>query len=339
MTATHRVESRRGSARAQEQSVTKPTDLPKPSLVAVLKRARVEFRNDNLTTLAAALTYYAVLAMVPGLIVLFTAIGLFGKSLVNRVVHQVNAVAPGSAGQFVKSILTQVQSHRTGTGIVAVVGIAVALWSASSYVNGFRQASNVIYGIGEGRPVWKTVPMRVMVTAVAVVILVICALIVVVSGSVAAQVGNSIGAGHVAVVVWSIAKWPVLVVLVSALLAILYWATPNAKIGGIKWVSPGGVIATALWLILSGLFSIYVIHFSTYNKTYGSLAGIVIFLIWLWLSNVAVLLGAEVNAELDHAKAVAEGMPEDVRPFAEPRDTRKLDAHDRADVEAARTAR
>lgn len=312
-----------------------PTELPKPALSAVLQRARAEYRHDNLTLLAAALTYYAVLAVIPGLIVLFTVLGLFGNSVTGRVVSQVNHVAPGSAGRFVRTLLTQAQSHKTGSGVMAVVGAAIALWSASGYVNGFRQASNVIYGIGEGRPAWKTISLRIAVTAFVVVMLVASALIVVVSGSVANEVGNAIGAGHVAVTAWNIAKWPVLLVIISVLLAVLFWASPNAKQAGIRWISPGGVVATVLWIILSALFALYVVEFSSYNKNYGPLAGVVVFLIWLWLSNVALLLGAEINAELDHAKAIAEGLPPDVRPFAEPRDTRKLDDHDKGEIERA----
>ena len=328
----------RGS-RSEEREPDGPTDLPKASLLAVLKRSRAEFRNDHLTTLAAALTYYGVLAMVPGLLVLFTALGLFGKHVTQKVAAQVNHVAPGSAGHFVQTLLHQAQSHKTGTGVAAIVGLVIALWSASSYVNGFRQASNVIYGIGEGRPLWKTVSIRMAVTIFAVVILMLCAVIVVVSGSIANEVGNAFGVGHTAVVVWDVAKWPVLVVLVSLLLAVLFWATPNAKQAGIKWISPGGVVATVMWLIVSALFALYVANFSSYNKTYGPLAGIVVFLIWLWLSNIAILFGAEINAELDHAKAVAEGLPPEVRPFAEPRDTRKLDESDKQAVREAQALR
>ncbi len=176
-----------------------PAELPKASLVAVLKRSRAEFRNDNLTTLAAALTYYGVLAMVPGLIVFFTVLGLFGKKVTNNVVSQVNHVAPGSTGHFVQTLLHQAQSHKTGTGIMAILGLVIALWSASSYVNGFRQASNVIYGIGEGRPLWKTVTIRFVTTIIAVIILLLCAVIVVVSGSIASAIGNALGVGHAAV--------------------------------------------------------------------------------------------------------------------------------------------
>jgi membrane protein len=324
---------------SEDRNPDSPTDLPKTSLLAVLKRSRAEFRNDHLTTLAAALTYYGVLAMVPGLLVLFAALGLFGKHFTNKVADQVNHVAPGSAGHFVQTLLHQAQLHKAGSGTTAIVGLVIALWSASSYVNGFRQASNVIYGIGEGRPLWKTIPLRLAITVFAVIILIICALIVVVSGSIASEVGNAVGVGHTALIIWEIAKWPVLLVLVSLLLAVLFWASPNAKQAGIKWISPGGLIATAMWLIVSALFAVYVANFSSYDKTYGPLAGVVVFLIWLWLSNIAILLGAEINAELDHAKAVADGLPPDVRPFAEPRDTKKLDESDMQAVREAQALR
>jgi membrane protein len=177
------------------------------------------------------------------------------------------------------------------------------------------------------------------VTAIAVLVLVISAGIVVVSGPVANEVGNAVGVGHGAVLVWDIAKWPVLLILVSFLLAILFWASPNAKQGGIRWISLGGMVATILWIVISALFALYVTNFSSYDKTYGSLAGVVIFMVWLWLTNVALLLGAEVNAELDHGRAIAEGLPADVRPFTEPRDTSKLSEGDRRTVEEARAAR
>ncbi|HEX3948004.1 MAG TPA: YihY/virulence factor BrkB family protein [Acidimicrobiales bacterium] len=319
--------------------VDRPGDLSKPSLVAVVKRAGREFKNDNLTTLAAALTYYAVLAVIPGLIVLLAILGLVGHHLTEKVVTEVQSVAPGSTAKFVRTLVVQAQANRSGAGIAAVAGVVVALWSASSYVGSFRTASNIIYGIGEGRPAWKTIPIRLGVTVVSVVLLVVAAVIVVASGSVANEIGNTLGAGRAAVLAWDVAKWPVLLVVVSVLLAVLYWASPNAKQGGIRWVSPGGIIATVVWVIVSVLFAVYVATFSSYNRTYGSLAGIVVFLVWLWLTNVALLLGAEINAELDHARAIGEGLPEEVRPFVEPRDTRKLSEADKEAVTRAQAAR
>lgn len=321
------------------EAVDTPSDLPGAAKKGVFKRTVAGFRRDNLTTLAAALTYYAIMSVVPGLIVLTSILGLVGRHVANRVTSQVESLAPGSSARFVHSLIVQAQHHKGGAGITAIVGLAIALWSASSYVNSFRQASNIIYGIGEGRPIWKTVPLRLAVTVLAVIVLVIGAIIVVVSGPVANQVGSTIGAGHLTVEIWDIVKWPVLLVLVSVLLAVLFWASPNARLGGIRWVSPGGVIATVLWIVASALFAVYVANFSSYDKTYGSLAGVVIFLLWLWLTNVAVLLGAEVNAELDHARAIEGGLPEDTRPFAEPRDTRKLDEDETRAVERAQAAR
>jgi membrane protein len=316
-----------------------PGDLSRPSQLAALKRAAKEFQQNNLTLLAAALTYYGILSVVPGLIVLFAILGLTGKDTAHQVVAHVQTVAPGSSAHFVRTLITQAQSNKTSASIGAIVGILIALWSASSYVGAFRKASNIIYHMGEGRPIWKTMASRIAVTVVAVIILVASALIVVVSGPVAAQVGNAIGAGSTTVLVWNIVKWLVLFVLVSLLLAILFWASPNAKQGGIKWISPGGLVATVGWLAVSGLFAVYVVNFSSYNKTYGSLAGVVVFLIWLWLTNIALLFGAQVNAELDHGRAIAQGLPEDVQPFAEPRDTRKLKDADKNALEEAQVAR
>ena len=322
-----------------EDEPDSPTELSKPSLFAVLKRARTEFSNDRLTDLAAALTYYAVLSIVPGLIVLISLLGLLGADTTTQVSNQVQALAPGSSADFVRSLITQAQANKVGAGIGAILGVVVALWSASGYVAAFMRASNVIYDIGEGRPIWKTLPIRLGVTIVAVILLVLSAVIVVVSGPVAQQIGNLIGAGNTTVLIWNIAKWPVLLILVSLLLAILFWASPNAKQGGITWVSPGGVIAVLIWLVISALFAVYVTTFSSYNKTYGSLAGVVIFLVWLWLSNIAILLGAEINAELDHGRAIAQGLPEDVEPFAEPRDTRKLNDEQKHTIDQAQSAR
>ncbi|WP_280493568.1 YihY/virulence factor BrkB family protein [Nocardia asiatica] len=316
-----------------------PAELSKPSLVAVVKRAGAEFRRDNLTDLAAALTYYAVLAIVPGLIVLVSLLGLLGPNAADELVGQAQQIAPGSSAELVRALITQAQANKQGAGLGAVLGLAVALWSASGYVAAFMRASNVVYGIGEGRPIWKTTPIRLGVTLVAVILLVISAAIVVASGPVARQIGDFLGLGNTTVTIWNIGKWPVLFVLLSVLLAVLFWASPNARQGGVKWISPGGVVAVLVWLIVSVLFAVYIANFSSYDKTYGSLAGVVIFLVWLWLTNIALLLGAEINAELDHGKAIAQGLPEDVQPFAEPRDTRKLDEAEKEAVQAAKSAR
>jgi membrane protein len=187
------------------------------------------------------------------------------------------------------------------------------------------RASNAIYDIGEGRPVWKTLPVRVGVTIVTVLLLAVSAVAVVVTGPLAKQVGNLIGAGSAAVTAWDIAKWPVLVLIVSLMFALLYWAAPNVKHPRFRWVTPGGVLAVLLWIVVSAAFALYVANFSSYNKTYGSLGGVICFLVWLWLSNIVILLGAELNAEIERGRQIEAGHPEDREPFVEPRDTRKLE--------------
>jgi membrane protein len=330
--------SGRATRTRPDQAPGNPTDLPRRSWIEVLKRVRVQFKRDNVTDLAAALTYFGVLSVVPGLIVVVSILGLVGRHTASTVTRQVTNLTPGSTAKLVQTMINQAQSHRGGAGAAAIAGIIVALWSASGYVAAFMRASNRIYSMPEGRPVWKTVPIRLGVTALAVVFLVAMAVIVVVSGSVAHQVGDAIGVGRTAVLVWDIAKWPVLLILISVLLAILFWAAPNVKQPGVTWVSPGGLVATIGWLIVSALFALYVTTFSSYNRTYGSLAGIVVFLVWLWLTNIALLLGAEINAELAHQRAIAEGVPHGVEPFAEPRDTRTLDDDEKPAIERVRRA-
>ena len=221
--------------------------------------------------------------------------------------------------KILTSAITNLQHSRGAAGVLFIVGIAAAIWSASGYVAAFMRASNAIYDIDEGRPVWMTLPVRVAVTIVLLALLAISAIAVVVTGGLAQQIGKLLGIGATAVTVWDIAKWPVLLLLVSFMFSILYWASPNVKHPGFRWLSPGGVFAVAVWVIASGAFALYVANFSSYNKTYGALAGVVIFLVWLWISNIAVLLGAEWNAEIERGRQIEAGHPADREPFVEPR--------------------
>jgi YihY family inner membrane protein len=239
-------------------------------------------------------------------------------------IQNLGSVAPGPAKQILTSALQNLQKSQGAAGLLVFVGLAGALWSASGYVAGFMRASNAIYDVGEGRPIWKTLPVRVGVTIVTVALLAISAVAVVVTGPLAKQVGNVVGLGSAAVTVWDIAKWPVLILVVSFMFALLYWAAPNVKHPKFRWVSPGGVLAVLLWIVASAAFAFYVANFSSYNKTYGSIGGVICFLTWLWISNIAVLLGAEFNAELERGRHIEAGHPEDDEPFLEPRDTRKL---------------
>ena len=303
-----------------------PTDVGRTGWWAVLKRTVSEFREDNLTDWAAALTYYGVLAIFPAMIVLVSILGLIGESATQPLIDNLGSVAPGPAKDIVESSLKNLQGSQGTAGVLFVIGLLGALWSASGYVAAFMRASNVIYDIEEGRPVWKTLPVRVSLTLVLLVLLAVTTVAVVLTGGLAQKVGDVIGLGSTAVTVWNIAKWPVLLLVVSMMFALLYWAAPNVKQAGFRWVSPGGVLAVVGWLIASGAFALYVSNFSSYNKTYGALGGVIVFLVWLWISNIMILLGAEFNAELERQRAIEGGMqPEDKEPFAEPRDTRKME--------------
>lgn len=290
--------------------------------VAAFKRAMREFKADDLQDRAAALTYYGIQSIFPGLLVLVSLLGLVGGSA-TPLINSVSRAAPASVRQTVLSTMTHLQNGHAAAGILAIVGIAAGIWSASAYVAGFMRAANVIYDVPEGRPVWKTTPVRLGVTVVMVVLLAASVVMVTVTGGLANKVGHGLGIGSTAVTVWEIAKWPVLLIIVSIMFTILYWAAPNAR-HRFRWVSPGSALAVATWLIASGLFALYVANFGHYNKVYGSLGGIIVFLIWMWISNVAVLFGAEFNAELERGRAIARGLPPDQEPFTELRDTRKL---------------
>jgi membrane protein len=316
------------------QSPDSPTDLGGGSWRDVLKRTVREFKEDNLTDWAAALTYYGILSIFPMLIVLVSILGLVGTSATQPLIDNLKTVAPGPASQIFTSAITNLQKSQGAAGVLFVVGLLGALWSASGYVAAFMRASNSIYDVEEGRPIWKTAPVRVGTTLVLVLLLAITAIGVVLTGGLAQQAGNLIGAGSDAVTVWNIAKWPVLLLLVSLMFAILYWAAPNVKQPGFRWISPGGLLATLVWIVASALFALYVANFSSYNKTYGALGGVITFLVWLWISNIAVLLGAEFNAELERGRRIEDGMPAEREPFVEPRDTRKMSDEGKREVEA-----
>jgi membrane protein len=303
-----------------------PTELGGRGWWHALKRSVKEFKEDNLTDWAAALTYYGVLAIFPALLVLVSVLGLVGESATQPLIDNLGSVAPGPAKEIFTSAIENLQGGQGAAGVIFIVGLLGALWSASGYVAAFMRASNSIYDMPEGRPVWKTLPVRVGLTIVLLTLLAITTIAVVLTGGLAEKVGDLIGLGSTAVTVWNIAKWPVLLVVVSFMFALLYWAAPNVKQPGFRWVSPGGVLAVTGWIIASLAFAFYVANFGSYNKTYGALAGPIVFLVWLWISNIMILMGAEFNAELERERAIERGMrPVDKEPFAEPRDTRKME--------------
>jgi membrane protein len=301
-----------------------PTDLSGRSWAEVLKRTVKEFRDDNLTDWAAALTYYGVLALFPAIIALVSIIGLIGPSATQPLLDNLAVLAPGPANDILSGAIRQVAGNRGGASVAFILGILVAIWSASGYVGAFARASNAIYEVPEGRPFWKLRPMQVAVTTVMILLLAMCALAVVVTGPVARQLGDVVGVGSAAVTAWDIAKWPVIALVVSVMFSVLYFAAPNVKQPGFRWITVGGVVALVVLLIASALFAVYVANFSSYNKTYGALGGVIAFLVWLWICNIAVLLGAELNAELERGRELEAGEPAEESLQVDLRDDRKL---------------
>jgi membrane protein len=297
-----------------------PTEVARRSLGDVLKRTWREFREDDLTMLAAALTYYGVLSLFPGMLVLVSVLGLLGESTTQPLIDNLTALAPSAARDVVTSALRNLQDAGGAAGLAFVAGLAGALWSASGYVGGFMKASNVIYEVEEGRPFWKLRPLQIAVTVLLVLVAAVISLSIVVTGPLARSVGDVVGLGDTAVDLWNVAKWPVIALVVSQVIAFLYWVAPNVRHPGYRWISPGGLVAVALWVVASAAFAFYVSNFGSYNKTYGSLAAVVVFLVWLWITNLVVLLGAELNAELERGRQIERGHPPDEEPFLPQRD-------------------
>jgi membrane protein len=327
------------SKNTSDQPAETPTEFRSGSWPTILRRALGQIKHDDLSDRAAALTYFGVLSLFPAALVLVSILGLLGRSTTSTVLHNVDQLAPGGVRTILDNVVQQTQG-RTGTaGAALIIGILLALWSASGYVAGFMRATNAIYGIQEGRPVWKTAPVRLAVTVVVLVMLLISAVIVVFTGKIATQFGHALGIGNTTVLVWDVVKWPVLLVVVSLMFSLLYWACPNVKQPGFRWITPGGALAVTGWLIASAAFALYISFAGSYNKTYGSLAAVIIFLVWLWITNMAILLGAEFNAEVEHQRSIQAGLPEHVEPFVPVRDTRKLNGDERRRVLEAERAR
>jgi membrane protein len=286
-----------GASATGSAQATSATPSGTSGWFAALKRAVADYKADNAGDLAAALTYYGVLSIFPALIALLSILGLVGQSNSKTLVDSITKLLPNSAQTIFTNAVNGLQKS-SGSGVVLVIGILVALWSASGYVSAFMRTSNAIYDVEETRKFIPLSARRLILTIVLVSILVISSVAVVTTGSVAHSVGDTIGVGNSAVQAWDIAKWPVLLLLVSFMITLLYWASPNLKHPSLMSVAPGALFAVIVWLIASLLFAAYVAGFSSSNKTYGSLAGVIVFLIWLWITNIALLIGAEFNSEL-----------------------------------------
>jgi membrane protein len=305
--------------RATTDGAQESAERPRPAWGGVLKRTVKEFQEDNLTDWAAALTYYGIVSIFPALIALVSILGLIGTSATEPLLDNLGAFAPGPAHDILENALNGLTESRSPAGILFVVGLAGAIWAASGYIGAFIRASNIVWDVEEGRPIWRTIPLRLFVTVVMLMLLAASAFAVVVTGPLADRVGKLLGIGSAAVTVWDIVKWPVLILVVAVMFSILYHASPNVRQPGFRWVTPGGILAVVVWILASAAFGLYVANFGSYNRTYGSLGAIVIFLVWLWLTNVAILLGAELNAEIERGRQMKAGHPADREPFLPPR--------------------
>lgn len=304
-----------------------PDDLTKRSWRYVLRTTVREFQDDQCTDLAAALTYYAVLALAPALLAVVSVLGLVGdgRQLVADLVDTASdVVGADTATETLQPILENI-TNAPGAGLAFITSLVVALWSASGYVAAFSRGLNRVYEVEEGRPIWKLRPALLLVTLVLVVIAVVVVVAVVLSGDLARAVGSAVGLSDVAVTVWNIAKWPVVLLLVVAAIAILYHSTPNVRQPRFRWMSPGALVAVLVWLVASAGFGIYVVTFGSYGSTYGSLAGVIVLLLWLWLTNLALLFGAELDAEIERGRELQSGIAAERELRLPPRDTRASD--------------
>src|SRR3954447_12763776 len=314
----------------QSGSVSSPVGLPRKTWKGTLVRTTKEFKADKLNHWAAALTYYAVLSLFPALLVLVSLVGIFAdpERVTKVLTDTVAQMGPTTAAKTFQGPIESITSSRGTAGIMLIVGVVGALWAASGYVSAFADASNTIYEVEEGRPFWKLKPLQLAVTFVLILMAAIVALALVLSGPIVGAPGGALGLSDTALSVWRYAKWPAMVVLVLVIFAVLYYTGPNARVSGLRWVSGGAIVALVTWILASIAFALYVGNFGSYNKTYGALGGVVVFLLWLWLTNLAILLGAEFNAETERAKQLHGGVAGAERelklPLREP--TRKASA-------------
>jgi membrane protein len=303
-----------------------PTDISKPSWFYIFRKTIREFTSDQCLDLAAALTYYGTLAVFPALLAFVSILGLVGDA------QQTTESLLGLLGGFVpEGMLTALEepirklTESPAAGLTFITGVVGALWSASGFVGAFGRAMNRIYSIQEGRPFWKLRPVTLLVTVVAIVVAVVAAVLVALSGPVAEGIGNALGLGEVALVVWNIVRWPILALLAVLIVALLYYATPNIKQPKFRWMSLGALVALLVWVIASAGFAFYAANFASYNETYGSIGGVIVFLLWIWISNIALLFGAELDAEIERGRQLQAGIEAEETIQLPPRDTRQSD--------------
>ena len=343
MTQTSESKERTAPAPEDPRKPDELSDIRKPSWRYIVKKTMREFSDDQATDLAAALTYYAVLAVFPALLAFVSLVGLFGDpgATTRSLLDLATGLVPESTLTTLRGLIADLAAS-PAAGWTFVIGVVGALWSASGYVGAFARAMNRIYEVDEGRPFWKLRPVTLGVTVLAVVTAVVAAVIVVASGRVARSVGEAIGVGDAVLVVWDIVRWVLLAFLAVLIVAVLYYATPNVRQPKFRWMSVGALVALVGWAIASVGFAFYASNFASYNATYGSIGGIIVFLLWVWISNLALLFGAELDAELERGRELQAGIAAEEWIQLPPRDSsrsEKKDEKQKADLAEARRLR
>ncbi|MCL4287704.1 MAG: YihY/virulence factor BrkB family protein [Thermoleophilia bacterium] len=293
-------------AAAPADASARPPDPGRRRWWQALRGAVRAFRDDDATDRAASLTFYGILSLFPGAIALFSLLGVFGSypETADALLSIVGDLAPSAVDALTEPIGDVTRAAGTA-GAFLGIGTLAAIWAASGYVGAFARASSAIHGVEEGRPLWSMRLRQLLVTVVLLVMAALVAIGLVVSGSLAAAVGDAIGAGATAVHAWSVAKWPALVLIVIVMLAILFSWAPGPDAKGFRWITPGSAFAVLVVIVASAGFEVYVANLGSYSATYGSLGGVIVFLLWLWIANCGLLLGLELDAELDAARAGA----------------------------------
>ncbi len=327
--------AREGTAAARAETAPDPHDdrkpdslgdIEKPGWQYTAKSAFAEFQRDQCTDLAAALTYYSVLSVFPAILALVSLLGFFGQgaSTTTQLLDIIRQLGQEQVATQLEKPITEIVNAQ-GAGLALVIGLAGAIWSASGYVGAFGRAMNRVYQVDEGRPIWKLRPVVLLITVGLLVMAALVLIGLVISGPLATTLGDAVGLGDLAQTIYTIVKWPVMLGIVVVMVAVLFYATPNVRQPKFRWVSVGAAVAILVWVLASVAFGFYVSHFSSYNKTYGSLAGIIVFLLWLWITNLALLFGAEVDAELERARQLQSGIEAEETLQLPPRDTRNSD--------------
>jgi membrane protein len=317
-----------------------PADVTRPSWQYIAKKTFREFGKDQCPDLAAALTYYAVLSLFPAILALVSLIGLFGdpEKTTSALLEIVKGIAPADTVKTVSGLVQELAAA-PAAGLTLFIGLATALWSASGYVGAFARAMNRVYEVDEGRAFVKLRGTMLAITLLAVVIVALLAGMLVLSGPVSKAVGGALGLSDAFLTVWNIAKWPVIVALVVAVIAVLYYATPNVKQPRFRWMSMGSFIALVVFLVASLGFAFYVANFGNYNKTYGALGGVIIMLLWLWILNMSLLFGAEFDAELERGRQLQAGIKAEETIQLPPRDTKRSEKMQEQEEEDIRRGR